>query len=175
MYIRDGRTINETLSDYENIDSLFINWRLFGDNGLKEVVDNNYSVLKRFTRCAKNLHSLGKQIIHTSRTGISVKFNNPHILQYNKPPLREFRSYDPSLKLMCRCGNIKNNNEIEKLELYHFRNKTYQECYKRKYGTTDAFFRKDNCTSRSDLNEVNRYFNEHNSNDIENITLRDFL
>lgn len=175
LYIRDARSVNEILSDYEDIDSLFINWRLFGDSGLKEVENDEYSVLKRFTRCDKDLHSLGKQILHTSRTKTTVKFNNPHILQYSKPPLREFRSYDPSLKLMCMCGNIKNNTELEKMELYHYRNKTYQECYKRKYKTTDAFFRQDNCTSRSDLNEVNRYFNEHNKNDIENTTLKDFL
>ena len=80
LYIRDGKTINETLLEYDKVSSLFINWRLFGDNGLKEVENGEYSVLKRFTRCDKDLHRLGKHILHTSITKTEVKFNNPHIL-----------------------------------------------------------------------------------------------
>lgn len=137
LYIKNGKDINSFLNDYDDVSSLFINWRLFGDNGLSSVTNGNYSVLNRFTKCAQDLHPLGKIILNTSKTGNSVIFHNPHILVYKDKPTTEFKSISPSRKRIVQCGTISNNKNSEPCELYHYRNKTWEELVKRRYNIQD--------------------------------------
>lgn len=168
LFIENNLHVNEFLSKYRHIPSIFVNWRLFGDNGLPKVSNGEYSVIKRFTKCDDILFPLGKQILNLKLTNGNVIFYNPHILQYKSPPLREFRSQDPSGRLHCQCGCIHNNNEHELCEIYHFRNKTWEENVKRKMNKDDAFHEADNCDFRRDINAIRREFDKHNKNIIEN-------
>lgn len=80
LWLRDTTDVHEFLKDYFSDEAMFVNWRLFGDNGLAEVKDGNYSVIKRFTRCSNDLNPLGKNIINLRLTQGNVLFHNPHIL-----------------------------------------------------------------------------------------------
>ena len=51
LYIKNGKSVKEFLSDYSDRDAIYVNWRIFGDNGLSSVEDGNYSVIERFTKC----------------------------------------------------------------------------------------------------------------------------
>lgn len=175
LFIRDGKTVCDEFSRYADVDSLFVNWRLFGDSNISSVSDGNYSVLKRFTMCDSKLNRLGKHIINLKRVGNSAKFFNPHILQYSKPPLREFKSIDPNGTRYCEGGNVQNNNESERMELYHYRNKTWEENVKRKFGTDDAFHEADDCDFRRDMNAVKREFDSHNKNEILNTNIANVI
>lgn len=57
-----GKTITEIIDDYNdrlNFDVLLLPWKMFGNNGL-ETVSNDYSVIDRFTRCAKDFGDCGR-------------------------------------------------------------------------------------------------------------------
>jgi len=52
-----GKTIYEILELYNNkynFKSLILPWKIFGNNNLEKVENSNYSVIKRFTKCAKD-------------------------------------------------------------------------------------------------------------------------
>lgn len=174
IYLKNHSNINDFLVDYKNENAIFINWRLFGDNNLT-FTKGNYSVINRFTMSDNKLHPLGKNIINLKLSNGSIIFNNPHILQYKEPPLREYHSTDPNNKYKVICGCIHNNTEIESAELYHYRNKTWEENVERKYGTDDAFHEADNCDFRRDINAVKREFDNHNKNIIFNDNLVKFM
>jgi hypothetical protein len=59
-----GKTITEVFDEYfnklPNCEVLQIPWKMFGDNGLTEVVNNNYSVIDRFTKSAKDYGSCSR-------------------------------------------------------------------------------------------------------------------
>ena len=59
-----GKTITEVFDEYfnklANCEVLQIPWKMFGDNGLVEVVNNNYSVVNRFTKSAKGYGDCGR-------------------------------------------------------------------------------------------------------------------
>lgn len=45
--------LKDAISRYEEFPAIGINWLMFGSNGHEKVYDENYSVLKRFTKCCK--------------------------------------------------------------------------------------------------------------------------
>lgn len=115
---------------------------MFGDNGLSGKNIDTYSVIKRFTRCDSKLHTLGKLIINLRKVRDSVFFFNPHILlEKNDMQTKyvECKSIDPARKRVVSGGNIPDNIENEPAELYHFRNKTYEEVVKRKMNGCACF------------------------------------
>lgn len=81
------KTIKEFLSQphFEPYEMIHINWKVYDDNDLLRVVNNDYSLVKRFTRPCKNIrvHSELKTII---RGGLEdVKFvKNPHTCDNKK-------------------------------------------------------------------------------------------
>ena len=172
LYIKNKENIKEFLSHYEDRDAIYVNWRLFGDNGLKCVVNNNFSVRNRFTRCGKNLHRLGKPIINVTKLENSVRFHNPHILVYKDDRMNEFRPFDPTNKLQVRCGSIDNNTIEEPIELYHYRNKTIEENIDRKFNKTDAVWNTEHNMFVNNMANVVDQFGKHNENGVENLTIK---
>lgn len=172
MYIKDGRSVDKFLEDYTKVHAIFLNWRLFGDSGLMDVQDGNYSVISRFNHCDSQLHDLGKNIINLGMCRNAVIFNNPHILQYTRKPLRECKAVDPGISRFTSYGTIKNNIIDEKAELYHFRNKTWGEMMRRKYMTDDAFHESSKCDFRQNIVSIRKMFDEHNKNSVENNNLK---
>ena len=127
--------------------------------------------MNRFTKCDDRLYRLGKPILNVRNTRDKIIFNKPHILVYKDKPTLEFRPFDPLGKIQVKCGSLDNNNFDEPCELYHYRNKTWEETLKRRFNTTDGFW-PDGFKSRSDIQTIKNDFESHNKNILQNTNLK---
>lgn len=134
LLLKNGESVNAFLDKpcYNDIPALAVNWRIFGDNGHTRVTD--FGVLNRFTKCAKTLAPTSKVMLHTAVTKNAVKFfYNPHcVTSFQFDPLLKFK--------IDKIGNnprIREVGDSEPVELAHFRNKTYAECFNRHFGHDD--------------------------------------
>lgn len=50
LVLKKHENLQNFLSDYKECQSIGINWAIFGNNGHKKIINNNYSVLSRFTK-----------------------------------------------------------------------------------------------------------------------------
>ena len=170
LHIKSGQRVDEWIGGYSGFDVVYVNWRLFGDGGLDFVESGNYSVLKRFRMCARNLSPLGKNFINLRKIGSSVKFYNPHIVVFDGGdailPNYVLANGKPVVKPWVMKENSISELGVQPVELWHFRNKTYQECYDRKYNQDDVFHEASECDFLTDLDMFNRVFKEHNRNEI---------
>ena len=168
LYIKDGRKIGDVMESYLDLDSVYVNWRLFGDSGIERVENENYSVRNRFIMCAKDLYRLGKHILNLKKNENKALFVNPHIICRTGTKLTEVVGTDPNRKRTCIRGSLDDNTENEPMELYHFRNKTWEEAVSRRFMQDDAFHEASMVDFRMDINAVKREFLIHNKNEIEN-------
>ena len=76
LTLTEHNNIKDFLSKYENPNGLSINWHRFHSCGLEKVEDNNYSVLKRFTRRRAQIDKHIKVILNMKRK--NVKMLHPH-------------------------------------------------------------------------------------------------
>lgn len=170
LHIKSGQKVDEWLGGYSDADVIYVNWRLFGDGGLDFVEDGNYSVLKRFKMCSRTLSPLGKNFINFRRIGSVAKFYNPHIVVLNGSDIILPNYVMANRKLVVKPWMLKDRSVsefgVQPAELWHFRNKTYQECYERKYNKDDVFHEASECDFLTDLDMFNRVFKEHNKNEI---------
>jgi hypothetical protein len=66
LVLKKHNNIKKFISDYSSYPSISVNWVLFGDNGLTQVEDNNYSVINRFTKRQLVANEHTKSIVKTS-------------------------------------------------------------------------------------------------------------
>lgn len=173
ILLKKHNNIKEFLSNYIKFPAIGLNLRLFGDSGFVKVEDGNYSVLNRFTHSDKNLQSLIKVILNLKIGKDRFRLSNPHI--------PNCQVVDPNLTKITTSGNFFNNFEDECAELAHYRNKTWEEFYNRKYMKDDCFYGRIETMKKNhpnfgqvDLNELHRSFDECNKNDIDNTSILDF-
>ena len=132
----------------------FVRWRIFGDNGLSEMpTADNLSVLKRFTKCAKELHPNGKSFISMRCNGKHLRWWNPHFVCMKE-------------------SGVTIREDVFTAELFHFRNKTFNERVARDMRGV-KFERGDFYTSASP--RFIKLFNNYNKNEVSNFKARDFL
>ena len=62
LVVNTGEPLDDVLESYLDEDCVYVNWRIFGDNGRKDTSDGEYSCVKRFTRCDDRLHRLANDI-----------------------------------------------------------------------------------------------------------------
>ncbi len=67
LVLHKHKNIQELIKDYGDFNALAFNWVLFGNNGLEKVDNNNYSVLKRFTKRQKNVNQHVKILVNLSK------------------------------------------------------------------------------------------------------------
>lgn len=94
IVLKKHKTIKEFISDYSEFNGVGINWVLFGDNNLSDVVDNNHSVIERFTKRQKNPNPHVKSIVKLNNdfhmwvhipsgtfvdTNKNIKYGTPYI------------------------------------------------------------------------------------------------
>ena len=170
LWLKNTKNISDFLKDHSDDDAIFVNWRLFGDNGLSRVQDGEYSVIRRFTRCSDKLHPLGKNILNMRKTGDSVLFHNPHIL-VSKDGI--VRAKDPSGKRFTVSGTIRDNTIDEPCEIFHFRNKTFEELVQRRFNKMNPAA-STMSKSHTDMEVIKSEFDEHNGNDVVNTELLEF-
>lgn len=151
LVLKKHNNIKEFISDYIDRDSIAINWVLFGDNNHTEIINNNYSVLSRFTKrqIGVNLHI---KVIVKIKDGVSM--SGPH---------------SSCLNWVDTNGNIgrgpfNRNGDDNIAQLNHYFCKTKIEFEdKIKRGRSDSQ------TFRS-MSE----FDPHNSNDVEDLLALNF-
>lgn len=133
--------------------STLIHWRTFGDNGLvSEPDDGDYSVLKRFTRCAKSPEKNGKSIVSNLSDGKYLQWWNPHFTSMK------------ATNVIVRFSTVN-------AELYHYRNKTIVERNQRdglKFENGDLVYNPEGALGKS-------LFERYNKNEVENTKAKDFL
>lgn len=53
LVLKNHKNIKDFLNNYNDLSAIGINWALFGNNGHESIINNEYSVLKRFTKRSK--------------------------------------------------------------------------------------------------------------------------
>lgn len=173
-----GKTITEVFDGYfnklPNCEVLQIPWKMFGDNGLTEVVDNNYSVIDRFTKSAKDYgdcdrNNLCKIVVDVERC--SGK-DYPHFHGCGNDHRQYFVDESPSKGIDILSKRKFIDSKID-LFIAHYYTKTKQEYFNRaknaKNFKTIGYTFEEQWKDRS--NPI------WNRNDIENldvVNLRDF-
>ena len=151
IVLKKHKTIKEFISNYSEFNGVGINWVLFGDNNLSDVIDNNYSVIERFTKRQKNPNSHIKSI---------VKLTNDFYMWV----------HNPSGSFVDTNKNIKygtpyiDNGPIDVAQINHYFCKTKSEFIKKVNRG-----RADTGTFR-DMGD----FDSHNFNDIEDLNAYNF-
>ena len=159
--VRDvSRSFQDILEEFQAYPSLAINWRLFGSSRLSW--DGSYDVVTRFTKCEAVLNKHIKQVINLKmmrENGMLSKayFINPHHGNWAAANLQKNSVIGPF--------NTQCLDQVQPLELNHYVVKTWDECLaKCARGRADA-----SCKRNAE-----EFFREHDKNDIENTTAKEF-
>lgn len=155
LVLKKHNNIREFLNFYNDLDCLCINWIVFGDNNLKNVVDGNYSLLSRFTKRSVKVSREVKSIINLKK----VK-NFKMLVHYPQ----KVSCFDPKRNMVNGPFNHKGDNEIAQLNHYFCKTKEeFEEKINR--GRADAIkikrrhkdFDFYNKNQVKDLNAINFY------------------
>jgi hypothetical protein len=154
LVLKKHKNIKDFLSDYSNSFGVGINWYLFGDNGLPDVKENDFSVLNRFT---KRQESMNKHI----KTILNLRMIPNNTIMYVHNPNVPISSTDGDKIL--GPFNLNFNDEIAQIN--HYFCKTFEE-FKLKVdrGRADTI-------NKRNLDE----FHSHNFNDVEDLSAINFL
>lgn len=161
--------VKSCLSQYNDYLGVGFNWRLFGSNNLDKVENNDYSVIRRFTKSqiGYNQHiktCLNLKLIRTISDINQVVFVNPHCtnisLNYNVIVNAQMSGYvyGPFNKI--------NDDKIKIPYIAHFITKSKEECYDRR-----SKIRADTPTPRDNIDQ---FWTEHNLNEVENYDVLNF-
>lgn len=83
LVLKKHNNVKEFITYCSDAPAIGINWAMFGDNGLKEVVDNNYSLIERFTKRAKfwaqikSIVKMGPRVLMAAHQSITTHWVNP--------------------------------------------------------------------------------------------------
>ena len=70
LVLKQHKNIHDFIKEYSLYPAIGINWVLYGDNGMEEPADGDYSLLKRFTRCQDNINVHVKPIVRLNKNSI---------------------------------------------------------------------------------------------------------
>lgn len=140
LVLKKHATVKDFLSG--RTESVGINWKLFGDNGLVED-DGSYGVLDRFTRCQSVPNQHVKCIV---KCDPDIEMASPH------NPNKLWRGSDGELHDYAFCPN----GNTDEAQLSHYFCKTLPEWRKKQdRGGPDGFYRRpDSDFARHNFNEV---------------------
>jgi hypothetical protein len=143
LVLKKHNNIKEFISEYTEHDSIAVNWVLFGNNGLSNVIDNNYSLITRFTKRQHNVDPHIKVIVKIKN---NVKFVLPHNTNTSWISPEKIVGNGPF--------NYKGSDEI--VQLNHYFCKTKEEYIEKiNRGRSDTnFSRKINEYDPYNLNEI---------------------
>jgi hypothetical protein len=152
IVLKKHNNIKEFITDYKKYNAIGINWVLFGDNNLKSVVNDNYNVLERFTKCELNHNVHIKFIVKSSK---NVKMVTPHNCQATTISTCYTNFSGPYL----------NNCNTDVAQINHYFCKTYEE------------FLLKVARGRSDIGTIRNLtdFADHNKNEVEDLTALNFF
>lgn len=129
LVIEDGSDVKTFLSSFPQDKIIRLSWKVYGDNDLLDVVDDDYSVVKRFTKEAEKtkLNSFVKSFIPTN-----IPIEHPRVCGHS--------IYSTKLKAVNALGErcINYNQHIERVVhkkawVNHYMTKTIGEYIRQKY------------------------------------------
>lgn len=149
LALKKHNNIKDFIQEYSDYNAIGINWYLFGDNG-HEGVDDEYSVLKRFTKRQSSINPHIKSIIKLT-SNVVMDVHNPNCLWTNTDKKTNMGPF-----------NKPGNDDIAVIN--HYFGKTKQEfLLKCERGRADT-------TTKRKLDE----FDSHNFNDVEDLSAYNF-
>ena len=151
LVLKNHKNIKDFLAEYVEYPAIGINWALFGDNGLTNVVDSDYSVVKRFT---KRGHFNG----HIK----SIVKLEPHTLMSTHHPVTCSMVSPNKEVIQNQAENPNGSYDI--VQLNHYFCKTREE-----------FQSKMERGRACDGSLHNHFFDRHNLNDVEDLHALNFI
>jgi Glycosyl transferase family 2 len=150
LVLKKHNNIKDFLNDYNDLPAIGINWVLFGNNGHTKV-DNEYSLLKRFTKREKNVNYHVKCIVKI-QSNTRMDIHNPSGIWYD-------------LNRQVKSGPFNNNGKDDIAQLNHYWCKTFEE-FKEKVikGRAD-------CTLNRNLTD----YHTHNKNEVDDFSAYNFM
>lgn len=159
LVLKKHKDVKSFLTDYDNFDAVGVSWRIFGSNGLSGVTDNEYSLIKRFTK-----REISNQHIKS-------------IIKLEKKPTMKIHNSDlkwVDTNGVLRSGPFSDNPLYDVAQLNHYYTKTYEEFEKKclrgrastgsKKRNPSEFFIYENFTNEiEDLNAYNFMYNVNNN------------
>lgn len=164
LSLKKYNNIKDWLKLYYKYNAIGVNWRLFGDNNLKNVVNDDYSIVNRFTKASKTLNRHIKTILNINKCDLSqIRFtNDPHHVNYAS-------RYDFTINTLRTDyihGPWNDNFNDPDVQLNHYFCKTIEEFKNIKITNGNAA-----CSTIKTL----LMFDEHNTNEIEDLTAYNFI
>lgn len=144
LVLKKHNNIKEFLQEYSQFSAIGINWVLFGDNGLTEVENNEYSCLKRFTKRQKGVNPHVKCIVKVDKN-ITMSVHHPYV-----------NCVSTDKKLFNGTLNPNGNDDIAQLN--HYFVKTKEEF--------NLKIKKGRCCNTELYQSL---YGSHNFNDIEDL------
>ena len=157
--LKKDKSMSDFLSRFQDCYAVGLNWKLFGDSGLK--FDGRYSVIDRFTKCQEGFNQHIKTILNMNKCKQRLHFVNPHFVD---GAYRCGITVDVD-KTRFIHGPWNPNYSTDTAWLNHYHNKTWHE-WKQKMarGRADA-----------KMEYVEQSFYEHNCNEVTDTTALDFM
>lgn len=152
LVLKKHKNVKDFVLEYADYNAIGINWVLFGNNNHKTIKNNEYSLIKRFT---KRQHSVNNHV------KCIVKLTNNLIMDIHNP-----NTYWADTHKNINHGSFTKNGFDDIAQLNHYFCKTEEE-----------FIEKCN-RGRADSPIYKRTMNEyegHNFNEIEDLTAFNFM
>lgn len=166
LCLKEDKSLDAFLSRYHDVHGIGVNWRVFGDNNLSCIADEDYSLLNRFTKCQNTLDRHIKTILNLRLSKNFFHFVNPHFIDAS---IKYDLILDVDKKYFIH-GPWNYNCTSSIAQLNHYHSKTYSEFIeKMKRGKADTL------KSHPQYNYLSSDFNKHNFNDVEDTCARDFM
>lgn len=158
LVLKKHKNIKDFLKEYENYDSIGINWVLFGSNNLEFQKNSDTSLIKRFTKREKKVNQTIKTI---TKVKSDFVFITPHNLKTNW--------VDLNYNLKKGASNSEGTDDIAQINHYFSKTKTeFMNKINRGRATTsfkrtlDSFYSYD-LNEIEDLNAYNFMYNDNNN------------
>lgn len=153
LVLKKHKNIREFIIDYKDFPAVGINWVFFGNNNHTEIT-NTFSLLKRFTKRQNGVDKHVKCIVKLDK-GIIMDVHNP---------LSHWVAVDKTI----HTGPFNHNGIDDIAQLNHYYSKTPEEfnlkCLRGRADTSDLNLRRN----------LSNY-NDHNFNDIDDLTAYNFF
>jgi len=128
LVLKKHRSVKHFVEEYSEHPCISMKWFYFGDNGLKHIENNDFNVLKRFTKRGVNPDIIGKSIVRIDK--------NPPLMAVHKPH--------------CLCTDI----PVEVAQINHYYSKTKEEFEIKKYNRIDDGVLSDRNYEIANQNEI---------------------
>lgn len=154
LVLKQHKTIQDFILNYNTFPAIAINWYLFGNNGHTEVIDNQYSLIKRFTKRGAQMNHHVKTILNCEHD-VKMDVHNP------------FGLAAVSTNGVFFHGPFNDRTDDTVAQLNHYFCKTKEEFIKKcERGRADTIHQKNTY-------EIN--YHPYNLNDVEDLLAYNFM